>query len=804
MKFTILLPAVLALTPVFAEYGAGEMTTPGKTFYLSLTGDDKNDGATPQTPWRTLEHAVKHLDAGVTLEIAEGVYQTGKGDSLRRQPDYCSIYKDGKPGSPIRIRGAGRGKTVLTGAIHYKNPKRIGADRTMEYKLKYPPLYETVWEHPSQIKLQKVRFPRLVKEYPGTFHFDPATKTLTVHFVANDQTGVNVSYDRIGLAVRGSYVSIEGITFTHYCEAVFAQQNAQITRDVGHLTVKDCGFFNNYYSGVVLRRMTRALITGNQAMNNGEYGSFYINGDCWDNLLIGNWAGPSPETRREQKPYDYGFAIQRYGGEGKGKNRIIGNVMADELAFRWKIAEPDGRFEDNIVKGRLHAECEPYPVVIRRNFFGGRISWRSLGNDLREKDFTGSGIIFENNVRDMKDFKPENKNALEALKLALPQPKITFPWCHFSNIAVKYADKDSAVIEFFTVRNDGWGSVIYRARGEKKWNTVKSRRQGVRHVLALSGLKSDTEYEYQLLFQGRRGEKARGKVLTFRTGKSDRAPMTITVDPGKMSLDEAAQMARPGDTVLLLSGRHYGSFVPVCGGLPDRKITLKGEKGAVIDGMFFYGPLVDLTGLDHWVVDGITFDNPEETARPGLVRMDGSNDIVVRNCRNFREFPYMAGPFIYGRGDRFVIENNIAWGGTYQLQLLGNDHVIRRNTLVNGTFFHIFAANAQNITITDNIFYRPCIGGKSNPAYMLQNIKGKIVSDRNVYFSPFKHHRAGGRIRNSNGKDLIVSENLPHWRKATGFDRESIAADPQFIDVEKGDFRLKPQSPAKGKGADIK
>ena len=87
---------------------------------------------------------------------------------------------------------------------------------------------------------------------------------------------------------------------------------------------------------------------------------------------------------------------------------------------------------------------------------------------------------------------------------------------------------------------------------------------------------------------------------------------------------------------------------------------------------------------------------------------------------------------------------------------------------------------------------------------MLQNVRGKIVSDGNVYYSPYKNHKAGARVRDRNGKNIIVSENLAHWQKATGHDRSSIAADPLFVDVKKGNFNLQAASPAKGKGADIK
>ena len=109
--------------------------------------------------------------------------------------------------------------------------------------------------------------------------------------------------------------------------------------------------------------------------------------------------------------------------------------------------------------------------------------------------------------------------------------------------------------------------------------------------------------------------------------------------------------------------------------------------------------------------------------------------------------------------------------------------------------------NPVNVEIRNNIFYRPCIMSKRNPALLLQNIQGKIISDGNVYWSSVKEHPAGGVIRDKRAKVLFRSQTLEEWQKKTGMDKKSICADPLFVDYQKGDFRLKAGSPARGKGA---
>ena len=83
-------------------------------------------------------------------------------------------------------------------------------------------------------------------------------------------------------------------------------------------------------------------------------------------------------------------------------------------------------------------------------------------------------------------------------------------------------------------------------------------------------------------------------------------------------------------------------------------------------------------------------------------------------------------------------------------------------------------------------------------------VTGKIHSDGNVFWSPHKHQYIGGEFSTSARKRLSISKTLKEWQTQTGMDKNSIHADPQFVNIEKGDFRLKPNSPATGKGALVK
>ena len=70
-----------------SRYGCGPLLKPGRTFYLSVNGNDDADGLSPEKAWKSFSFACEQLKAGDTLLIEEGEYEEPRGVSLNVKDD---------------------------------------------------------------------------------------------------------------------------------------------------------------------------------------------------------------------------------------------------------------------------------------------------------------------------------------------------------------------------------------------------------------------------------------------------------------------------------------------------------------------------------------------------------------------------------------------------------------------------------------------------------------------------------------------------------------------------------------------
>jgi hypothetical protein len=133
----------------------------------------------------------------------------------------------------------------------------------------------------------------------------------------------------------------------------------------------------------------------------------------------------------------------------------------------------------------------------------------------------------------------------------------------------------------------------------------------------------------------------------------------------------------------------------------------------------------------------------------------------------------------------FVWENNLVYrchSNSYHLHY-GKDNTLRNNILAFARESQIRRSRPEDhfaVDIRNNIviFDR---GELFGPAANWKD--GHFSADRNVYWMP------GGKSFDFAGMSF-------HDWQAVGYDRDSVIADPAFVDAAKGDFRLKPNSPA--------
>ncbi len=160
---------------------------------------------------------------------------------------------------------------------------------------------------------------------------------------------------------------------------------------------------------------------------------------------------------------------------------------------------------------------------------------------------------------------------------------------------------------------------------------------------------------------------------------------------------------------------------------------------------------------------------------------------VIRQnyCHDVEALRYGGWGIYLDEGSSYMlVENNVVnrttHGGFHQHY--GRENIVRNNIFALGRTQQIYRLPTEghlSFTFERNIIY-----WSEGKLMGLPWGSPRVVFDRNLYWQT-----AGGEVRFGDGISL------DEWR-AKGHDRRSRVADPMFVAPEKGDFRLRPGSPA--------
>jgi len=187
----------------------------------------------------------------------------------------------------------------------------------------------------------------------------------------------------------------------------------------------------------------------------------------------------------------------------------------------------------------------------------------------------------------------------------------------------------------------------------------------------------------------------------------------------------------------------------------------------------------------HHVVSGVLSD------AGGIYTLGTQTGSVIRNNLFHDIFPYMGKPamawgiYMDQGSNGHLIENNIVYntltGGIMNTGLPGN--VIRNN---------VFAFSARQAAWRYRWNREPSSVFERNIFYLTQgdlfNQDAGADDDR----SKWDHNLF---CRTDGQPMLFYDDDFEHWQ-ARGMDRESLVADPRFVEPERFDFRLRDDSPA--------
>ena len=170
--------------------------------------------------------------------------------------------------------------------------------------------------------------------------------------------------------------------------------------------------------------------------------------------------------------------------------------------------------------------------------------------------------------------------------------------------------------------------------------------------------------------------------------------------------------------------------------------------------------------------------------------------------------------WIYGASHRILIENNRCFNATHASEPEAKQHkksshiTYRNNLFVNTVHVGVLPKDWSHVTIENNTF----INCGAYPVWFQseRQTEGSVVRnnliayiDREAQVEKYGWSPAESGVRiDSQGAKDFCDYNMFWGCKNRGYGEHDFVAEPQFVDPDKGDYRLKPGSPGIDMGVD--
>jgi len=290
----------------------------------------------------------------------------------------------------------------------------------------------------------------------------------------------------------------------------------------------------------------------------------------------------------------------------------------------------------------------------------------------------------------------------------------------------------------------------------------------------------------------------------------------------------AVDRAKPGDTIIIHPGIYPDSVRITRGGTEDRPITIRAAKRwqAILDSNRSVSQMISIEKAPFIEIHDVEIRWYESVA----IRIEQSPHVTVAGCRIWNAHWYGAWPTGTGlrivRSPGFTGRHNVLFKQENAFWFYNSPNA----TLISNTCAaNLYSAAAFLYSCENSVCRNNSFAFQGNDVIVIEENLGQkpklktFDCDYNNYGTALRVQPEGISFDNvmprqqesylNHGSKAIVNYNeyrgemkrfvnMAEWREFSGLDRHTIFADPLFVNTAARDFRIDPNSPNRGAGAD--